>query len=392
MELRSLAASELTVVVLAGVAATVLFRLGVLPGGMVGVDVLLAALGWWLASAGPGIGPLRRRTGEAWSYVWRPVVGAIVLAIAWVAAEESTRRDPLVRGEALAILGGYANWHQFALGPIEQASSRIAAPLQHGWALAVLVQCVLVWFLVVAATRGRAARRPDQRDPVVLVALVLAVIGLLVGVGLAASGASGQAIVLATPVRAVAFFLGVSAGAAGGGDWGAALRDKVLPARWLAVGGLVVAAVLGTPGSDLGRWAWAVMVPAFAAIAVISSIPWPPAAPSRSRSRAVVDDRGWAALVAAWILVPPSIALADAVLSDAPAVLVDVAGLVLAAAAVAVAVGVRSVASMDLAAVERRRVLVPPLVVALLVVLFSLTGAFHWEAPQSIEQYERSHR
>jgi len=370
-------------------AATALFRLGLLPGGLVGIDVILAALGWWFASGGAGVAGLRRRTALAWSTVWRPLIAAIVLTIGWVGVATPTRLDPLVRGEVLATLGGYANWHQLSLGPIEQLSSRVDAPMQHAWALAVVVQCLLVWFVAVAATRGRAASRPDRHDPAVTAGLVLVVGGVVGGIALVVSGASGQALMLATPVRAVAFFLGAIAGAAGNSRWGASLRAKVLPARWLGVAGLALAAVFGSPTSDIGRWGWAVLVPILAAIVVVAALAWPP---STGDDGPHTVTEGWSALVAAWVLLTPSVAFVRAAFADAPAVLVGLAGLAVAAAATALVVWLGSIASMDGRAVERRRVLVPPLVVALLVALFSLTGAFHWEAPQTREQWEASAR
>jgi len=120
---------------------------------------------------------------------------------------------------------------------------------------------------------------------------------------------------------------------------------------------------------------------------VIASLPRSLAAHPAPSSLGQIE---WSALVATCVLATPAIALVRAAMPDASAWIVAVLGLAVAAASIGVVVWLASLRSMEPAAIERRRVLGPPLVLALLVVLFSLTGAFHWEAPQTIEQWQAS--
>ncbi|MEZ5177659.1 MAG: hypothetical protein R2746_05070 [Acidimicrobiales bacterium] len=91
--------------------AVVGFRAGVVPGGQVGVDVLLAAAGWWFGSGAVAAGRVAR-WGEALHRAWPGALAALVGALVWVLLTEDTSRDRAVRGAALALLGGYGNWHQ----------------------------------------------------------------------------------------------------------------------------------------------------------------------------------------------------------------------------------------------------------------------------------------
>lgn len=381
------APGELGLTVIAAVLAVIGFRVGALPGGLVGADVVLAALGWWFASGGNGFAGVRGRAATAWSVIWPPVLAAIALAAAWVAVSSSTRLDVVVRGEALAALGGYSNWHQISLGPVEDLANRVQSPLQQMWLVAVAVQCLLVWLLLVAATRGRAARHPDRADPVVFGGLVLAGLGTVAGLVLLVTDASGQALLIATPVRAVSFLLGAVAGAAGDSKVGRTMHTKAHGARWAGVAALAVVAVVGAPDSDLGRLAAVLLVPFVAAVVVIAVVP---RAVTTDAAPSAFGEVEWSLVVAACVLVTPSIALVRAAMPDASAWIVGPLGLMLATAAVCGVVWLASARSMEPAAIERRRVLLPPLVLVLLVVLFSLTGAFHWAAPETIEQWEAS--
>ncbi|MFN8018657.1 MAG: hypothetical protein U0P45_11095 [Acidimicrobiales bacterium] len=162
----------------------------------------------------------------------------------------------------------------------------------------------------------------------------------------------------------------------------------------MAVGLLAATAVLAGPQTDLGRVLGATVVP-LAVVVVVAAWARRPAAAAEGRTGPApvgdeADDeelaqrqrhgRGtWSVLVAVWFLLTPMVAVCRAAWPGGAVVLVDVAGTMLAVAAALVLAASVERLSDDERAVERRRVLVPPAAVALLVLLGSVTGAFHWE-------------
>ncbi len=373
----------------AAVAAMAGFRLGVLPGGLIGVDVALALLGAWLASpTADGSAPVARMV-RAWRLLWVPTFAAVGLAVVWVLVEPSVRMDATVRGEGLAAFGGYANWHQFLVGPPETLTTRLASPLQHLWAPAVALQAVAVWWFVAAAGRRRRVRHPDRRPIEPAVFAVLGGASLVAGLGLLALGASGQTLLLATVPRASAFLLGAALGAAGRSSTGELLGSIAEGSRWLALVVLAVCAVFAGPMTTFGRVAGVTLVPIFAVVAVAASrgsAEQPDEGDVLASSR---PDPRWSLLVAWWFVLTPVLAVVAAALSDAPTVVIDLVGLVLATLLTVPVAFACDRLSDSPGAVERRRVLAPPAAVALLVVLASVTGAFHWEGPQPRSQWPR---
>ena len=360
------------------VGALLAFRLGLLAGGLVAVDVVLALLGWWLASAAVAGGSLRSRSTDAWRRAWPPAIGALVLAWAWVLVTDSTRYDTRVRGEALGLVAGSGNWQLLLVGPVERSASRGASVLQPLWLVAVAVQLALVLALAWWATRPRARRHPGTRDPLVVVALALAVAALVVVAVQVVAGAGGQTMLLSTWSRAAAFFLGAALGALRPGPWTSELRAVVLGTRWIAAAVLVVLAVLAAPDSEWWTSGGVLVLPLVAAIVVAAAVPWPPG----RRSRAAPSDIDpWLVLVSVWFLHGPAFALARSLVADAPAVAAGVLGLLVLAVATLLVVLVSSRLTWTPEAVERRCVLVPPVAVLLIVLLFSATGAFHWSGP-----------
>lgn len=379
---RTASASSGQVFPLAAAAVGVLvgFRIGLLPGGLVAVDVLLALLGWWLGSSVVTGASLRERCTEAWRRLWPPLIGALVLAWAWVLMTPSTRFDTRVRGEAFGLVAGYGNWQLLALGPVERATWRGGLPLQPLWLVAVAAQLVLVFALAWGATRPRARRRPDERDPLVVVLAVLGGVGLLVLLGQVVAGADGQTMLLSTWSRAAAFSFAAAVGALRPGPAAESVRAVAMGTRWIAVGMLVVLAVVASPTSTWWTAGCAAVVPVLAVLVVVGAVPWP--AGRRSRAVAPAFDP-WTALVAVGVLHGPALAIGHTVLDDAPAAAGAVLGLVLLAVAAVVVVALASLLAWTPEAIERRCVLVPPVVVALIVLICSATGAFHWSGPSS---------
>lgn len=372
---------------LVAAVACLAYRVGALPGGLIGVDVVLVALGAWFGAGGPTPAGLRRRVALGWSMLWPPVLGALVLAIVWVLVEPSTAADPVVRGEALALVGGYLNWHLVLNGPAEVVATRVDLPLQHLWPVAVVAQGLLVWWATIVATGSASRRAPGRRSPAVPIVAALAALAWLIGIGVAVAGASGPVVLVATPSRLAALLAGVALGALDGGV-GSTVVEVLRAGRVGVVAILAVLAVVASPGEPVGRWSFVALVPLLAVL-LIASTP-APAQPAMI-DRADVALWPWPTVVAAWVLAPAAVSVVAAALPGAPSAVVGVLGLLLGAVAAALTVVTWAAASDEPAAVERRRTLAPPIAVGLVVLLASVTGAFHWEGPQSRWEWEAEH-
>ncbi len=369
------------------VVAVLGFRLGVVPGGQVGVDVLLAAAGAWWAGAldRPGArGGGRGAAAEVVHRVWPAGLAAVTLAVGWVLLASSTAFDVATRGQGLALVGGYGNWHQLAEGPSDAAVPPSATPLQGGWAWAVLVQCALVWAVTRAATRPWAHRRPDAIDPAAWVALGLAALGLVATAALALTGSDADRLSLGTDVRAAPFLLG-AAWTALGPERRARLGPRVA-ALWPSASVVVVVGlVVGGAGSEWVAVGFLAVVGPAAAILLVATDPTVVAEPGGGRSGLAVP--AWmpspSALLVAVLAVHPAVfALARlGGLPRAASVVMGLAALVPVALAVA---GAADRVPSGGAGAEARRVLVPAAGFLLVVALFIVTGAFHWTGPQPL--------
>jgi peptidoglycan/LPS O-acetylase OafA/YrhL len=362
------------------VASVVAFRVGLLPGGLVGVWVGLAALGWWCGAVLVASGSARRAFRLGWRRTWPPALVAVLVSLVWVLVTSSTARDRQLRGEVLGLVGGYSNWHQLLNGPAETSATRLVLPLQHLWALAIAAQAVALWALLAGASRRWAARRTDGRSPMVALCTAVGVTGVGLAFGATVLGGSGQQLLLASWSGGAAFFLGAAVGSAPSGPGTETVHAIARGTTLLAGVFLAALAVFGSPSSMVWRSGGSVVAPALAVIVVVAAVPshvGPTDAPRSS------EAMRWSALVAFWVLHVPALALLSPPRTSLPQVAADLAGLVVAAAlAAGVAVWVGAMAQTE-RALERRRVLVPPAVAVVVVAVLSATGAFHWSAPQS---------
>jgi peptidoglycan/LPS O-acetylase OafA/YrhL len=369
-----------TVVGAAAVIVTA-FRVGALPGGQVAWDLLFAAFGASVARGVRTPSDVAARLRRSLAVVWPAAVAALVLAVGWVLTRSSTRNDSLVRGEALGLFGGYGNWQQAARGPSE--ADVLVTPLQGVWPLAVAVQLLLVWAALAAMTRRRAAARPGGPDPIIGVTVVAAGLAVAWGIGLLVLGVSGTRMTFGSDLHAPAFLLGAVAGAgltARLGDGARAALRATVPV--LAVL-LAVASVAMAPDSSLWTGGGAVVVPVFAGLLVVAVTAARDGQPAASRLPKLPFDP-LVALVSFLLVQGAAVALVAGGVDGALAIPARAGGLVLAAA-VAVAVttlGARR--SWSTAALERRRVLVPPAITVVLVIVLSVTGAFHWSSPHPV--------
>lgn len=347
------------------------FRFDVVPGGQVGVDLLLALAGWWVGARmvadRRGLPAARLALGATWP----AVLAALALTIAWVLLTASTTADVLVRGEALGLLGGYGNWHQLAWGPSELGGTRLFTSLQHAWPVAIAAQLLGAWWLLVVAVGRRGSRA------VVRVGAVIGSIGVVVALAAPAVGVSDDAILLATPLRGLGFWWGAVLGAAGP----SALRWEARARSALAIPGLVLLALAAAAPPDSSWWrdGGSVLAGVAAVVAVAAAVGWAdPSAPPPPRPR-LLDP--WVALVSFVVVHGAVLVVMDADVEGYAQAVAQFGALV---AAIAIAVGISVLATTQFRtvdAVERRRVFVPAVGMLLVIVLFSVTGAFAWSSP-----------
>lgn len=385
-------------------AATVLavgFRAGAVPGGQVGIDVLLAAAGWWFGAGAVRSDGVRGRWAQALRLVWPGALAAIGGATAWILLTEDATRDRVVRGAALGLLGGYGNWHQLSVGPSELARTHLQSPLQHLWPWAVAIQAALAFSLLFWLATSLAHQKRGRPHPVVLPTLVLSAASLVWSIVLVVGDGSPAHLVLDIRVRGVAFLLGAAVGAAGASPLGRLLRSAASSAGIVALGVLGILAVLAPPHSSFWQDGGALASPVLAALAVTLAAPKPSRRPVPSgatageTATATAGDpwRGldpWAVLVTVLLVHGPVLTLASPARTHLPWAAARLLGLVLVVLASVAVAAAASRLDESAAAAERRRVLLPPVFVAAVLLLLSATGAFHWEqtrplTPQEIE-------
>jgi peptidoglycan/LPS O-acetylase OafA/YrhL len=178
------------------VGAVLIFHLGHLRGGFLGVDLFFVLSGFLITSLllGGRRGRDRVDLGLFWSRRARRLLPALFLLLAGVAVliavyTPETQR-PLLRGDALATLGYVANWHAMGHQTTYWDLFTVPSPLDHMWSLAIEEQFYLVWPLVVGGLLLLAQRRGRSAH------------GMVAGVAVA--GAAASFTVLAVTWSAVA--------------------------------------------------------------------------------------------------------------------------------------------------------------------------------------------
>ncbi|HET6809695.1 MAG TPA: acyltransferase family protein [Acidimicrobiales bacterium] len=178
-------------------------------GGLLGVDVFFVLSGFLITTL--LLGEHGRTGGVSLRRFWcrraRRLLPALFLALAGVAAYGHflTGVDSLhqLRGDALATLGYFANWHYVLAGQSYFAHYGAPSPLLHTWSLAVEEQFYVLWpvLALLALRRGGRARLG-----------LLAGSGVLASAGLTAglflSGAGVSRLYYGTDVRAQELMVG----------------------------------------------------------------------------------------------------------------------------------------------------------------------------------------
>ncbi len=236
------------------IALVIVYHLGYLGGGWVGVDIFFVLSGFLITSL---LGAERLAAGRIrfrafWARRARRLLPAVLVLLAVLSVYAWCGGPGLVpaqlRSPALATLFYSANWQQLAAGHNYFAAFTAPSPLQHTWSLAIEEQYYVVWPLVLGLLL--LGRRRARRAPTATAALVVA---SAVWMAVAAHWWGANRAYLGTDTRAWELLLGGLAAmclapgttARRPGRWAAA---SIAGAAGVAVG---VALAAGTPG-----WLW----------------------------------------------------------------------------------------------------------------------------------------
>jgi peptidoglycan/LPS O-acetylase OafA/YrhL len=178
-------------------------------GGLLGVDVFFVLSGYLITTllVGEQEGTGRVSLRRFWGRRARRLLPALFLALAGVAVYGRFLPgvDSLhqLRGDALATLGYFANWHYVLAGQSYFAHYGAPSPLLHTWSLAVEEQFYVIWPIVAVL----ALRRGGKRGLAVVAGTgVLASAGLTAG--LFVTGAGVSRLYYGTDVRAQELMVG----------------------------------------------------------------------------------------------------------------------------------------------------------------------------------------
>jgi peptidoglycan/LPS O-acetylase OafA/YrhL len=192
------------------VVAVVIFHLGHLTGGFLGVDLFFVLSGFLITSL--LIVEHRERGAIDLRAFWvrraRRLLPAVLVMLAGVAVLLATLTPtadrPRFRGEALATLGYVANWQRMTADVSYWDIFSQPSPLDHTWSLAIEEQFYVLWPLVVLAVlavgvgrrtmRARAGADASTTGP----AVTLSPRVRLLGIGAAAAGVGSLALLAAT--------------------------------------------------------------------------------------------------------------------------------------------------------------------------------------------------
>jgi peptidoglycan/LPS O-acetylase OafA/YrhL/lysophospholipase L1-like esterase len=206
------------------------FHLGVswAPGGFLGVDAFFVLSGYLITAL---LVDERERTRTLrliafWGRRARRLLPAMLLLLAGIVvyARHFTPGDDLdrLRGDALATLGYFANWHFIVgnRGYFDAFSS--TSPLHHMWSLAVEEQFYLAWPLLVLAV----PRRLRVRRALLVLAVAGTVASAALGAALYSSTADPSRVYFGTDTKAHVILAGAALALLRPGAWARTRRRR----------------------------------------------------------------------------------------------------------------------------------------------------------------------
>jgi peptidoglycan/LPS O-acetylase OafA/YrhL len=207
------------------VAAVVLYHAGLswIVGGFLGVELFFVLSGFLITSL---LVAEWRRTetimlGAFWARRARRLLPALLALVAviglYYAIAGPDHTIPGLKGDGIATLFYFGNWHQIASGSSYFAATGPVSPLQHTWSLAIEEQFYLVWPLLVLGIMWLASRRARSdaaRVRSLRVLLLVSLIGALasaVEMALLFHGSKGvNRVYYGTDTRAFSLLIGAS--------------------------------------------------------------------------------------------------------------------------------------------------------------------------------------
>ena len=201
------------------VAGVVLFHLGYLRGGFLGVDMFFVLSGYLITTilVREWLGRGSVSLSAFWARRARRLLPALFMVVAVVGLYAAIGASAIDRGriraDGLASLLYVSNWHEIAAGTDYFDLVRSASPLQHMWSLAIEEQFYLVWPLVALGLLGR--RRHGQRtrpglDRLLAGSVVLGVASVVLMVRTYHPGSGVQRGYYGTDTRAAAILMGAA--------------------------------------------------------------------------------------------------------------------------------------------------------------------------------------
>jgi peptidoglycan/LPS O-acetylase OafA/YrhL len=237
------------------VTAVVLYHFGVpgVSGGLLGVDVFFVLSGFLITSllCGEHLKRGSIRLGQFWARRARRLLPGLFLLLLGVASYAWVFRNSVdvstIRGDAIATLLYFANWHFIFTNQGYFAQSITHSPLLHMWSLAVEEQYYLVWPMVAFFVLRRGGPRL-----MAWVAGVGAAASALLMASMYLAGISTNRLYYGTDTRSQALFVGSLLGAlAVRRDW------RVVPAEQASTGrGRIGGVVLAVCGAGGLIWLW----------------------------------------------------------------------------------------------------------------------------------------